>query len=149
MTQKALIVFALEAEAQGLFAEGSVLFCGVGKVNAAHRLTRAIAQWRSAYGQAPQMIINAGSAGSRVFARGAVVNCTRFIQRDMDATALGCAPFATPFDTHGAVLEGPLRVPPYPEGICGSGDSFVTGGLDHWWNVVYMEGYALAKVCLE
>ena len=49
MSAPLLIVMALEVEAQGLFAElgVDVLFTGLGKVNATHRLTRRLVEARS------------------------------------------------------------------------------------------------------
>jgi len=143
-----LIVFALEAEAQGHFDDLPSLFCGVGKVNAAYRLTQRLATWRREHhGAAPDLVINAGSAGSSTFAAGTLVNCTRFIQRDMDATALACAPFATPFDDTPTTLCNGLRLTAHIEGVCGTGDNFATNGTNGHWNVADMEAFALAKVC--
>ena len=143
-----LVVFALEGEAQGLFTSFAPVYCGVGKVNAAYRLTRALAEWRREYGRLPERVLNLGSAGSAHFDAGTVVNCTRFIQRDMDTTVLGTAAYATPFEEGAACLENGARFAGFEDGICGSGDNFVTDGARALWNVVDMEAYALAKICL-
>ncbi len=144
-----LVVFALEAEARTAFSEFQTLFCGVGKVNASHKLMRRLAAWRHAKGSYPSLVLNVGSAGSGFFSRGDVVNCTRFIQRDFDATALGAAPYETPFESGpGPILSG-LRRAAFPEGVCGTGDSFVTATKKEPWNVIDMEAFALAKVCHE
>ena len=137
-----LLVFALENEARGLFDPWPVLFCGVGKVNAAYRLARKVAVAR------PRLVLNVGSAGSWRFAAGSVVNCTRFVQRDMDTRCIGTAAYATFGEDHPAVLNHGLRFESFPEATCGTGDSFVTdGAADALWDVVDMESYALAKVC--
>jgi adenosylhomocysteine nucleosidase len=138
---------ALPIEAQGRFeAEGvPVLFTGVGKVNAAHRLTRALAKER-ANGGAP-LVVNFGTAGSRSFGTGAVVACRRFVQRDMDVTGLGFAPHETPFEDVPRELEFPEVFGALPHGVCGSGDRFESAGGTPNFDVIDMEAYALAKVC--
>ena len=83
-----LFVFALEAEAGNVFAEVNTVFTGIGKVNAAIALTKAIAQRK------PKLIVNLGSAGSQRYKKGEVVCCTRFVQRDMVAITLGHAAHA-------------------------------------------------------
>lgn len=141
-----LIVFALEDEAQGLFSAHAPVFSGVGKVNAAYALAKALGAYEARHGEKPSLIVNLGSAGSPVFPAGAVVACTGFYQRDMDCTALGLAPHATPFQDGPAMLGNGLPVPGLPQAICGSGDSFVTNSGDHPWSVVDMEAYALARI---
>lgn len=144
-----LVVMALELEAQGLFASAGidVLYTGIGKVNAAHALTRRLTQTRQAGKEIPR-VVNFGTAGSHTFATGSLVACTSFIQRDMDVTALGFAPGTTPFDALPPVLEFPVSLPHLPHGVCSSGDSFETRGPVISRDVLDMEAYALAKVCL-
>jgi adenosylhomocysteine nucleosidase len=141
-----LVVMALPIEAQGRFeAEGvSVLFTGIGKVNAAYRLTRSLAEARG--GVAP-LVVNFGTVGSRRFATGSVVGCCRFAQRDMDVTGLGFAPRETPFEDVPRELEFPAVFGDLPHGVCGSGDRFESAGAAPEFDVVDMEAYALAKVC--
>jgi len=145
--QNTLLVFALEAEAQGHFDGFHTLFCGVGKVNASYRLMHRLAAWKQQKGEYPSLVLNVGSAGSQTFASGSVVNCTRFIQRDFDATALGAAPYEVPFETMPSPLVGGLKDTQFPEGVCGTGDTFVTSGKQEVWSVVDMEAFALAKIC--
>jgi adenosylhomocysteine nucleosidase len=142
-----LVVMALPMEAQGRFeAEGvPVLFTGIGKVNAAHRLTRALADARAA-GRSP-LVVNFGTVGSRRFPTGAVVACRRFAQRDMDVTGLGFAPRETPFEDVPSELEFPEVFGELPHGVCGSGDRFESAAAAPDFDVVDMEAYALAKVC--
>lgn len=144
MLRNILTVFALEAESQGQF--DNVLYCGVGKINAAYRLTRYLMSCKPEV--SPHLIVNLGSAGSAYFPLGTVVNCTQFIQRDFNATALGYESYVTPFEDTGATLHNGLRYSSYPEGICGCGDNFDTTHGTAVWNVVDMESYALAKICL-
>jgi len=143
-----LIIMALPVESQGIFERAGVpvLFSGLGKVNAAMALTRRLTEYRAA-GQPLPRVVNFGSAGSRHFASGALVSCRRFVQRDMDVSALGFALGHTPFEVVPAELQFPPMFTHLPEGLCGSGDSFETGAAKLHCEVVDMEAYALAKVC--
>lgn len=143
-----LVVMALPLEAQDVFEQAGipVLYTGVGKVNAAMALTRALARYRLA-GQPLPRVVNFGSAGSRRFATGTVVACTAFHQRDMDVSGLGFDPGATPYEAIPAVLEFPTPFGDLPGSACGTGDSFETGARTMTFDVVDMEAYALAKVC--
>lgn len=144
-----LVVIALELEAQGLFerAEVRVLYTGLGKVNAALVLARQLATLR-ARGALPKMVVNFGTAGSRKFTTGSVVGCREFVQRDMDVTGLGFALGETPFEALPAKLAFPAVFSHLPEGVCGTGDRFETGAAGLACDVIDMEAYALAKVCL-
>ena len=143
-----LVVMALEIEAQGVFERAGVpvLYCGVGKVNAAMALMRELSQYRAVGAHLPR-VVNFGTAGSRHFPSGALVACHRFVQRDMDASALGFPIGHTPFEHLPAQLEFPAMFPELPSGLCGSGDSFQTGAAALHCEVMEMEAYALAKVC--
>lgn len=145
MIQKPLIVMALESEGQGrIEALGlEVLYCGVGKVNAAYHLTRRLA----AGGASFDYVLNIGSAGSHSFKRGQLVEASSFVQRDMDATGLGFALGQTPFDDTPAALSSVSRFVGLPRGVCASGDSFLQGASPIAADIIDMEAYALAKVC--
>lgn len=138
-----LIVMALKDECQGYFARENVIYTGIGKTNASYALMKAIANKK------PKLVLNLGSAGSAVFNRGELINCTEFIQRDMDASGLGYEKYVTPFDkideqilTYGNEIEG------LKKGVCGTGDSFDTSSnKSAAYNLVDMEAYALAKIC--
>jgi adenosylhomocysteine nucleosidase len=143
MTDRPLVVMALELEDRGFFAgEGvDVLFTGVGKVNATYRLARRLAMSR------PRLVVNFGTAGSRRHPRGTLVACRRFAQRDMDVSGLGFVAGETPFENVPRELEFPPRFTGLLEGSCGTGDRFETDLREAPWDVVDMEAYALAKVC--
>jgi adenosylhomocysteine nucleosidase len=141
-------VVALRAETAGVFesADVPVLYCGVGKVNAAMALTDRLAQYK--FHQQPMpLVVNFGSAGSRQFPTGAMVACHEFVQRDMDVSGLGFELGVTPFDEAPARLSFAPLFSHLPEGVCGSGDSFATMDVAMACAVVDMEAYALAKVC--
>lgn len=144
-----LVVMALELEAQGVFAAAGVdvLYTGIGKVNAAHALTRRLTELKQSGAELPR-VVNFGTAGSHTFATGSLVACTAFVQRDMDVTALGFAVGTTPFDPLPPMLEFPVTLPHLRHGVCGSGDSFETRGPVVTRDVLDMEAYALAKVCV-
>ena len=85
-----VVVMALPAESAGVFeaARVPVLYCGVGKLNAAIALTRELRRYVHE-SRPPPLVVNFGSAGSRTHAAGTLVSCHEFVQRDMDVTALG------------------------------------------------------------
>jgi adenosylhomocysteine nucleosidase len=143
-----LVVMALRAESAGVFeaADLPVLYCGVGKVNAAIALSRELMLYE-VRGQPMPRVVNFGSAGSRCFAAGTLVSCHEFVQRDMDVSGLGFALGVTPFDEDSSLLRFDALFTHLPTAVCGSGDSFATGGIDLDCGVCDMEAYALAKAC--
>jgi adenosylhomocysteine nucleosidase len=144
-----LVVMALDIESQGLFEQHGVpvLYTGLGKVNAAMALMQRLTAYQHAGLPAP-LVINFGTAGSRRFATGTLVGCHRFVQRDMDVRALGFAYGVTPFEALPKELAFAPMFSTLPQGLCGSGDSFATGESLLHCEVVDMEAYAYAKVCL-
>ena len=145
---RTLVVIALAAESDGVFEAAGVptLYCGVGKVNAAITLTRELSRYAQALQPRP-LVVNFGTAGSRVHAAGSMVACHEFIQRDMDVRGLGFALGVTPFDALPPTLQfAPVFTHLVPA-VCGSGDSFATAQTEVECGVVDMEAYALAKAC--
>src|ERR1700730_13813286 len=120
-----LIVMALEVESQGMFERAGipVLYTGLGKVNAALALMRALQAYRHA-GQGLPLVLNFGTAGSHHLKSGSLVGCHRFVQRDMDVSGIGYPLGVTPFEDIPAQLEFPLLFGELPQALCGSGDSF-------------------------
>jgi adenosylhomocysteine nucleosidase len=142
------VVMALPAESDGVFEEAGVpvLYCGVGKVNAAIALTRELSRYAHA-GEPLPLVLNFGTAGSRMHDTGAFVACHEFMQRDMDVRGLGFALSVTPFDAAPRSLTFEPVFAHLPPAVCGSGDSFATAGCDAACDVLDMEAYALAKAC--
>jgi adenosylhomocysteine nucleosidase len=142
-----LIVMALAQESAGRLerAGANLLYTGVGKVNAAASLARRLAEMRCAGAPQP-IVVNLGTAGSRSLPAHTLVACNRFAQRDMDVTGLGFPPGATPFDVTPAIIEFPPAFVHLPQALCSTADSFATG--PHTGDVVDMEAFALARVCL-
>jgi adenosylhomocysteine nucleosidase len=143
-----LVVVALRTETAGVFETAGVpvLYCGVGKVNAAIALTRELTRYAER-GQAMPQVLNFGSAGSQRYAAGTLVGCHEFVQRDMDVRGLGFELGVTPYDEAPSVLHFEPVFNHLPQAVCGSGDSFATGVIDVDCAVVDMEAYALAKAC--
>jgi len=150
LEKKILVVCALEIETQEKLKDYDVLYTGVGKVNATFALTRKFGKLGSYIPYS--LIINYGTAGSRKIKKGKLVDCTKFIQRDMDVTGLGFMKGETPFEDDPPItIETPKDVfnPIGRRATCGSGDNFVEDKTNYYGEVVDMEAYALAKVCYK
>ena len=142
---------ALEVETQDQLNDYEVIYTGVGKVNATYELTSYFAKCELYDGDYPRLVVNYGTAGSRKFKKKTLVDCTKFIQRDMDVTGLGFMRGETPFED-----DPPLTIKSTSEfnpinrnALCGSGDNFVEDKTNYYGEVVDMEAYALAKVCYK
>jgi adenosylhomocysteine nucleosidase len=141
-----LVVMALPLESGGAL-EGAgvpVVYTGVGKVNATYGLTRELLRREA---RDIRLVLNLGTAGSSEFPAGTLVECTRLVQRDMDASPLGFAVGETPFDELPPVIEHAARFPHLAQATCGSGDDFCLAYDARRFQVVDMEAYAMAKVC--
>lgn len=140
---------ALPQESRGQLerAGADVLYTGVGKVNAAANLARRLAELRCA-STSPDLVVNLGTAGSRSMAAHSLVACNRFTQRDMDVSGMGFARGVTPFDTTPAVIEFPVVFAQLPQLTCSTADSFATHLHEVDGDVVDMEAFALARVCI-
>lgn len=141
MTKNSLIVFALEDESQNRFDDYNCLYTGSGKINAAYSLMNYLSR-----NGTPHLIINLGTAGSSAHATRSIVHCTRFIQRDMDATRLGFKRFETPFSNTPIILEPEGPETAFPKGTCGTGDCFETALKEDAYDVVDMEAFAIAFI---
>lgn len=138
-----LFTFALESEAAAVFTDCNTIITGIGKVNAAYELSKAI------HKNKPSLIINLGSAGSTCFKKGDVICCTKFVQRDMDVRGLGYAQYETPLSGLPPIIEYGLLMDGLQEGICGTGDNFEMGHCAPAYTVVDMEAYALAMIAMK
>ena len=153
MNKNILIVSALEVETQGKLEDWrpyNLLITGVGKVNATYSLTKRLQIDGSMnFDSRINLVINYGTAGSRKYKKGDLIDCTRFIQRDMDVTGLGFQKGETPFEKEPSiVIESKSKFNPIGiNATCGTGDSFVEDRTNYYGEVVDMEAYALAKVC--
>ena len=109
---------------------------GVGKINAAYNSLKLIQIHK------PKIVINYGTAGAINTKLKGIVECTKFYQRDMDVRGLDFKLGETPFDK---VREIIISDSGYS---CGTGDSFVNQKIEMEVDVVDMEAYAIAKVCM-
>ena len=161
--KEVLIVCALEIETQEELNDWepftdypvwNVLYTGVGKINATYKLTERLTDYNWAR---PKLVINYGTAGSQKIKKKQLVDCTKFVQRDMDVTGLGFMKGQTPFENDIPIILDYDHVKFNPIGKklrCGTGDNFVQdymvrSGYSHssYSDVFDMEAYALAKVC--
>ena len=109
---------------------------GVGKINATYNTLKLIQIHK------PKIIVNYGTAGAINTKLKGIVECTKFYQRDMDVRGLDFKLGETPFDK---VKEIIISNSGYS---CGTGDSFVNQKIEMEVDVVDMEAYAIAKVCM-
>jgi len=136
-----ILISALRDETQDLFDDLlPVVYSGVGKVNAALAAAQAIQEHK------PRLVINFGTAGSHKVPPHTLLDCNKFIQRDMHVKELGFDFAVTPFE------EGVPTVLEFASSggrnlTCGTGDNFVASSDDLQCDVVDMEAYAIAKAC--
>lgn len=145
-----LVTYAVQGEFTelkfpGLIGEEEVqigyLRTGVGKVKSAFYLTEAIN-----HGQ-PDLVVNVGTAGTLFHQIGDIFVCRHFIDRDMQKlTDFG---IEYEIDSAGLLAEKGycLHWLGNGEGVCNTGDAFLTELSDVKGDVVDMEAYAQALVC--
>jgi adenosylhomocysteine nucleosidase len=132
-----LIFIALPNEAPLLQSCANVIFTGIGKVNAASVVAEAVERYK------PARVFNFGTAGGITVTHG-LHQVGSFVQRDMQCFKLGARPGETPFESLGVVLELGAGL------TCSTGDNFVTDpDLEIPADLVDMEAYAIAKICLR
>ena len=145
-----LIVCALPEETQNKLEEYNVLYTGVGKINAIFELQKYLNSW-DIFRDDPKLIINYGTAGSDDISIHTLVDCTKFFQRDMDASGLGFPKGVTPFeyDDSKIIDFSHVKNPIGKKYTCGTGDNFVEDASEELpgMDVFDMEAYALAKTC--
>ena len=144
LVMKILLVYAIPEEKIEINipnAEVIYVETGIGKVNASMRLMRAICEYH------PDMVINAGSAGTLNHKVGDIIVCNRFIDRDLRKVTLNGVVSKIEFgkDAINRIFTGHHLV----YGTCNTGDSFITEGNDIEGDVIDMESYAEADVCRE
>lgn len=139
---------ALPVESSGVFETAGVpvLYCGVGKINAAIALGDALCNYAQQGAQMP-LVVNFGSVGSRCHPTGTLLSCHAFVQRDMDVSGLGFPLGVTPYDEAPSMLIFDPVFPQLPAALCGSGDSFAMAEIAVDCEVLDMEAFALAKIC--
>ena len=143
-----LVTYAVQGEFTelkfpGLIGEDEVqigyLRTGVGKVKSAFYLAEAINRAQ------PDLVVNVGTAGTVNHRVGDIFVCRHFIDRDMQKlTDLG---MEYEIDSAGLLAEKGYCLHWQGEGVCNTGDTFLTELSDVQGDVVDMEAYAQALVC--
>ena len=124
------------------------LMCGVGPVEAAISVTRALAAAQTGHGL-PDLVVSLGSAGSATLAHTGVYQAASVSYRDMDATALGFARGATPFLDLPAVMPLEPEIPGLAPARLSTGANVVSGaGYEAIEaDMVDMESFAVLRAC--
>lgn len=149
-TRRLLYVMAADAEYGPHLKERiTPLMIGVGPVEAAINLTRALAALAS--GSAPpDLVVSLGSAGSQKLEQGAVYQAGAVSYRDMDASPLGFEKGQTPFMDLPVELELDALVPDLEMVRLSTGANIVSGAgynaIDA--DMVDMETFALKRACM-
>ena len=139
-----LYVMAAEAEyGPQLRARFTPLICGVGPIESAVNVTRALAA------EKPDLVVSLGSAGSRTLEQAEIYAIASVGYRDMDASPLGFEKGRTPFVDLPAEL--PLTVlGDRPAKRLSTGANIVSGaaydGIDA--DMVDMETFAILRACM-
>ncbi|MBZ9789780.1 5'-methylthioadenosine/S-adenosylhomocysteine nucleosidase [Rhizobium sp. 3T7] len=145
------ILFVMAAEAEyGPFLRSRFepLMTGVGPIEAAIVLTRALAQLEQT-DELPQLVVSLGSAGSAKLEQTEVYQATSVSYRDMDASPLGFEKGRTPFLDLPAIVDLPLRIPGIPEASLSTGGNVVSGQAYNGIaaDMVDMETFAILRAC--
>ncbi|QKV18946.1 5'-methylthioadenosine/S-adenosylhomocysteine nucleosidase [Oricola thermophila] len=120
------------------------LMCGVGPVEAAVNVTRALGRAR------PDVVVSLGSAGSRTLEQAEVYQVASVSYRDMDASPLGFEKGRTPFLDLPAEVDLPYRLEGLPAARLSTGANIVSGAaydaIDA--DMVDMETFAILRACM-
>ncbi|MBL9047820.1 MAG: 5'-methylthioadenosine/S-adenosylhomocysteine nucleosidase, partial [Tabrizicola sp.] len=100
------------------------LICGVGPVEAAISVTKALVELGPGR---PDLVVSLGSAGSAWLGKTQVYQASSVAWRDMDASALGFSKGVTPFLDLPATQTLPLRIPGVPLASLSTGGNVVSG----------------------
>lgn len=121
------------------------LICGVGPVESAINVTRALA----ALASRPDLVVSLGSAGSARLVKTQVYQAASVSWRDMDASALGFPKGVTPLVDLPATLPLPLRIPGVPAVSLSTGGNVVSGAGYQAIaeEMVDMETFAVLRAC--
>lgn len=121
------------------------LMTGVGPVEAAVAVTRALAEARPL----PRLVVSLGSAGSRTLAQCGIYQAVSVSYRDMDASALGFPRGQTPFLELTPVQTLSPSIPGLPGASLSTGANVVSGPAYDGINadMVDMETYGVLRAC--
>lgn len=137
-----VLFVALETElpAENLPDNVEIYYTGVGKVNSAIKATSVL----SVKDSKNTLVINYGSAGSKILNKNCLYRCSKFQQADMDARPLVDNIGETPYDE--MVYENMPDIISFGcDGyLCSTADKFQENPIS---DLVDMESYSIAKVC--
>ena len=139
-----LFVMAVPMEyGDALQARIKPLMCGVGPVESAMQVTKALSEMPTK----PDLIVSLGSAGSATLEQGEVYQVESVSYRDMDASPLGFTKGVTPFVDHEIAI--PLTCPlDTPKARLSTGANIISGEayktIDA--DMVDMETFAIKRV---
>lgn len=141
-----ILFVALESEltANSVPENVEIYYTGVGKVNAAIKATSIL----SVKNSKNTLVINYGSAGSKLLVKNNLYKCTKFEQADMDARPLVDNIGVTPYDE--IIYQNISQVILFGENdydsgyLCSTADKFQENPSAP---LVDMEAYSIAKVC--
>ncbi len=145
---RVLVTYAVQGEftelnIPGLIGEEEVqvgyLRTGIGKVKSAFYLTEAINRSQ------PDLVINVGTAGTVRHQVGDIFVCRHFMDRDMQK--LAAFDMECEIDSSELLAQKGYCLHWQGEGVCNTGDTFLTELSDVKGDVVDMEAYAQALVC--
>lgn len=146
MKKKLLITYAVKEEFIPISFpdyEISYLHTGIGKARSAMLLTQAVMSNK------PDAVLNMGTSGTLAHSVGDIFTCLKFVDRDYLAVHLpgvayeiDCTSLSL---THSLISQ--LVCEEQKQGVCSTGDTFVTEISSLKEDVVDMESYAQALVC--
>jgi adenosylhomocysteine nucleosidase len=143
------VMAALPEYRDHLRARFEPLITGVGPVEAAVALTRALSQLVISEGL-PDIVVNLGSAGSRGLEQAEVYQVSSVSYRDMDASPLGFEKGRTPFLDLPATVDLQFRIPGVPSASLSTGANIVSGpaydAIEA--DMVDMETFAILRACM-
>ena len=140
-----LFVMAVPMEyGEALQARIKPLMCGVGPVEAAMQVTKALSEMASK----PDLLVSLGSAGSATLDQGEVYQVESVSYRDMDASPLGFTKGVTPFIEHEIAIPLICPLKGVPTASLSTGANIVSGeaynSIDA--QMVDMETFAIKRV---
>jgi adenosylhomocysteine nucleosidase len=120
------------------------LMCGIGPVESAVSVTRALCQMK------PDILVSLGSGGSRTLEQGTVYQASSVSYRDMDASPLGFEKGQTPLIDLPIEITMPIHIEGIESARLSTGANIVSGAaydeIDA--DMVDMESFAIMRACM-
>lgn len=119
----------------------NIFYTGLGKIRAAVTAAEVLSR------QPWDWAINLGTAGSHSVNVGTLVECHKFVERDVDLTAAKVPAGQFPGASQSKILDSSKVFTDLPKVVCGTGDRIEVSPPKVSCDVYDMEAYALAFVC--